>query len=211
MPIRYFEWFIQGRSCLRPFNLVCVFRSRQSNPTSTTHTPSCEACHPIVGRVFPLIRMLCKPTRCSHDVVHAMERHLRLDKMRHRDAFPISHNFYRLRYIMVSIRAHPSTQKNCITEDSRVLHSDLHLRTLRSDRAGIRQHRLIYSTNTDDVYIFYPGIRGKILLRTNLRTRRPVHYDASPNLQAASAAQYSFLNDQLLMKTLCTPLQQRRS
>ena len=26
----------------------------QSNPTSTTHTPSREVCHPIVGRVFPL-------------------------------------------------------------------------------------------------------------------------------------------------------------
>ena len=49
-------------------------------------------------------------TRCCHDV-RATGRHLRLDMMTHRDAFPISHNVYRLRYIMVSIRAHPSTQK----------------------------------------------------------------------------------------------------
>ena len=51
---------------------------------------------------------------------------------------------------MVSIRAHPSTQKNCITEDSCVLHSDVHMRTLRSDYAGVMQHRLwYYSRNTD--------------------------------------------------------------
>ena len=56
-------------------------------------------------------------TRCSHDV-RARGRHLRLDMMTHRDAFPISHNFCRLRYIMVSIRTQPSTQKNCITKDS---------------------------------------------------------------------------------------------
>ena len=56
-------------------------------------------------------------TRCSHDV-RATGRHLRLDMMTHRDSFPILHNFYRLRYIMVSFRAHPSSPKNCITEDS---------------------------------------------------------------------------------------------
>ena len=49
-------------------------------------------------------------TSCSRDV-RATGRHLRLDMMAHRDFFPISHNFYRLRYIMVSFRAHPSTQK----------------------------------------------------------------------------------------------------
>ena len=49
-------------------------------------------------------------TRCNHDV-RATGRHLRLDMMMTRYAFPISHNFYRLRNIMVSIRAHPSTQK----------------------------------------------------------------------------------------------------
>ena len=59
-------------------------------------------------------------TRCSHDV-RATGRHLRLDMMTHRDSFPILHNFYRLRHIMVSFRAHPSTQKNCITEDSCIL------------------------------------------------------------------------------------------
>ena len=55
IPVRYFEWFIWGRSCLRPSNSVCVcLDPHQSNPTSTTHTPSREVCHPIVGRVFPL-------------------------------------------------------------------------------------------------------------------------------------------------------------
>ena len=57
MPVRYFEWFIRGRSCLRPPNSVCVcvcLYSNQSNPSSTTHTLSREVCHPIVGRVFPL-------------------------------------------------------------------------------------------------------------------------------------------------------------
>ena len=34
---------------------VCL-RPHQSNPTSTTHTPSREVCHPIVGRAFPLAR-----------------------------------------------------------------------------------------------------------------------------------------------------------
>ena len=33
---------------------VCL-RPHQSNPTSTTHTPSREVCHPIVGRAFPLM------------------------------------------------------------------------------------------------------------------------------------------------------------
>ena len=32
---------------------VCLY-PHQSNHTSTTHTPSREVCHPIVGRVFPL-------------------------------------------------------------------------------------------------------------------------------------------------------------
>ena len=72
-------------------------------------------------------------TRCSHDV-RATGRHLRLDMMTHRDSFPILHNFYRLRYIMVSFRAHPSTQKNCITEDSCILQ---YLRSLRSERADV--------------------------------------------------------------------------
>ena len=72
-------------------------------------------------------------TRCSHDV-RATGRHLRLDMMTHRDSFPILHNFYRLRYIMVSFRAHPSTQKHCITEDSCILQ---YLRSLRSERADV--------------------------------------------------------------------------
>ena len=72
-------------------------------------------------------------TRCSHDV-RATGRHLRLDMMTHRDSFPILHNFYRLRYIMVSFRAHPSTQKNCITEDSCILQ---YVRSLRSERADV--------------------------------------------------------------------------
>ena len=55
MPVQYFEWFIRGRSCLRPSNSVCVcLYPHQNNPKSTTHTPSREVCHPIVGRVFPL-------------------------------------------------------------------------------------------------------------------------------------------------------------
>ena len=33
---------------------MCLY-PHQSNPTSTTHTPSREVCHPIVGRVFPLL------------------------------------------------------------------------------------------------------------------------------------------------------------
>ena len=72
-------------------------------------------------------------TRCSHDV-RATGRHLRLDMMTHRDSFPILHNVYRLRYIMVSFRAHPSTSKNCITEDSCILQ---YLRLLRSERADV--------------------------------------------------------------------------
>ena len=71
-------------------------------------------------------------TRCSHDV-RATGRHLRLDVITHRDSFPISHNFYRLRYIMASFRAHPSTQ-NCITEDSCMLQ---YLRSLRSESADV--------------------------------------------------------------------------
>ena len=69
------------------------------------------------------IRMLCKPTAVTTFVL----REGICD-------FPISHNFYRLRYIIVSIRAHLSTQKNCITEDSCILH---YLRSLRSERAGV--------------------------------------------------------------------------
>ena len=72
-------------------------------------------------------------TRCSHDV-RATGRHLRLDMMTHRDSFPILHNFYRLRYIIVSFRAHPSTPKNSITEDSCILQ---YLRSLRSERADV--------------------------------------------------------------------------
>ena len=92
-------------------------------------------------------------TRCSHDV-HATGRHLRLDMMTHRDAFPISHNFYRLRYIMVSIRAHPSTQKNCITEDSCILH---YLRSLRSERAGVAGSTECGTAHTLMCRYFYPG------------------------------------------------------
>ena len=73
-------------------------------------------------------------TRCSHDVRATGRHHLRLDMMTHRDSFPILHNFYRLRYIMVSFRAYPSTQKNCITEDSCILQ---YLRSLRSERADV--------------------------------------------------------------------------
>ena len=88
-------------------------------------------------------------TRCSHDVC-ATRRHLRHDMMTHRDAFPISHNFYRLRYIIVSIRAHPSTHK-------KVHHRGLLYTTLEPTLAlaafgtcrRSRQHRLWYSTNAD--------------------------------------------------------------
>ena len=72
-------------------------------------------------------------THCSHGV-RATGRHLRLDMMTHRDSFTILHNFYRLRHIMVSFRAHPSTPKNCITEDSCILQ---YLRSLRSERAEV--------------------------------------------------------------------------
>ena len=61
--------FIRAPACSSPTNSVCVFcvpiftcvftcvclRPHQSNPTSTTHTPSREVCHPIVGRAFPLV------------------------------------------------------------------------------------------------------------------------------------------------------------
>ena len=138
-------------------------------------------------------------TRCSHDV-RATGRHLRLDMMTNRDSFPILHNFYRLRYIMVSFRAHPSTKKKCITEDSCILH---YLRSLRSERAGIAG-----STDCCTVQIlmcryFYPG-EYKVKSYSVQISR------TSPNLMAASAAQYSFFNHQLL-KTSCAPLQQRRS
>ena len=62
--------FIRAPACSSPTNPVCVcvfcvpiftcvftcvcLRPHQSNPTSTTHTPSREVCHPIVGRAFPL-------------------------------------------------------------------------------------------------------------------------------------------------------------
>ena len=111
--------------------------------------------------------------------------------MTNRDSFPILHKFYRLRYIMVSFRAHPSTQKKCITEDSCILH---YLRSLRSERAGIAG-----STDCCTVHIlmcryFYPG-EYKVKSYSVQISR------TSPNLMAASAAQYSFFNHQLL-KTL---------
>ena len=40
---------------LMPLLSVCVFLSHQANPTPTTHTPSREACYPIVGKVLPLV------------------------------------------------------------------------------------------------------------------------------------------------------------
>ena len=40
--------------CVPIFTCVCL-RPHQSNRTSTTHTPSREVCHPIVGRDFPLV------------------------------------------------------------------------------------------------------------------------------------------------------------
>ena len=55
--------------------------------------------------------------------------------------------------------------------------------------------------------IFYPGVQDKILLRINIRTCRPVYYDAFQNLQAVSAAHYDFFDHQLLMQTPCAPLQ----
>ena len=92
-------------------------------------------------------------TRCI-DEVRATGKHLRLDMMTHRDASPISHNFYRLQSIMVSIRAHPSTQKNCITEDSCILH---HLRSLRSDRAGVAGSTYCGTVHTPMCRYCYPG------------------------------------------------------
>ena len=93
-------------------------------------------------------------TRCSHDV-RATGRHLRLDMMTHRDSFPISHKFCRLRYIMVSFRAQPSTQKKCITEDSCILQ---YLRSLRSERAGVAGSTDCGTTvHTLMFRYFYPG------------------------------------------------------
>ena len=37
-----------------PFNAKCVSFTYQANLAPTTHTPSRQACHPIVGRVLPL-------------------------------------------------------------------------------------------------------------------------------------------------------------
>ena len=71
-----------------------------------------------------------------------------------REAFPISQNVYRLRYIMVSIRAHPSTHKNCITEDFRILH---YLRSLRSERAGVAGSTDWGTVHTLMCRYFYPG------------------------------------------------------
>ena len=92
-------------------------------------------------------------TRCSHDV-RATGRHLRLDMMTHRDSFPILHNFYRLRYIMVSFRAHPPTPKNCITEDSCILQ---YLRLLRSERADVAGSTDCGTVPTLMCRYFYPG------------------------------------------------------
>ena len=69
-------------------------------------------------------------TRCSHDI-RATERHLQLD-MTDRDASPISHNFYRLLYIMVSI-GHTHPHKKNASETTPVY----------------RQRRLWYSKNND--------------------------------------------------------------
>ena len=92
-------------------------------------------------------------TRCSHDV-RATGRHLRLDMMTHRDSFPILNKFYRLRYIMVSFRAHPSTPKNCITEDSCILQ---YLRLLRSERADVAGSTGCGTVPTLMCRYFYPG------------------------------------------------------
>ena len=116
--------------------------------------------------------------------------------MTQRDAFLISHNCYRLRYILASIRAHPPTKKNCIRGESCIPHFIYHtyLRSLRSDRAGAGQHRLWYSTTLMCRSAkIYPRVPCKILLRKSIRTCRPVHYGVSQNLQAASAVHYSFL------------------
>ena len=79
---------------------------------------------------------------------------LRLDMMTHQDSFPISHNFYSLRYFMVSFRAHPSTQKNCITEDSCILQ---YLRSLRSERADVARSTDCGTVHTLMRRYFYPG------------------------------------------------------
>ena len=92
-------------------------------------------------------------TRCNHDV-RATGRHLRLDMMTHRDSFSILHNFYRLRYIMVSFRAHPSTPKNCITENSCILQ---YLRLLRSERADVAGSTDCGTVPTLMCRYFYPG------------------------------------------------------
>ena len=92
-------------------------------------------------------------TRCSHDV-RATGRHLRLDMMTHRDSFAILHNFYRVRYIMVSFGAHPSTPKNCITEDSCILQ---YLRSLRSKRADVAGSTDCGTVPTLMCRYFYPG------------------------------------------------------
>ena len=92
-------------------------------------------------------------TRCSHDV-RATRRHLRLDMMTHRDSFPILHNSYRPRYIMVSFRAHPSTPKNRITEDSCILQ---YLRLLRSERADVAGSTDCGTVPTLMCRYFYPG------------------------------------------------------
>ena len=103
-------------------------------------------------------------TCCSHDV-RATGRHLRLDMMTHRDSFPILHNFYRLRYIMVSFRANPSTPKNCITEDSCILQ---YLRLLRSERADVAGSTDCGTVPTLMCRYFYPGeYKVKSYSRTN--------------------------------------------
>ena len=92
-------------------------------------------------------------TRCSHDV-RATGRDLRLDMMTHRDSFPKLHNFYPLRYIMVSFRAHPSTKKKCITEDSCILQ---YLRSLRSELAHVAGSTDCGTVPTLMCRYFYPG------------------------------------------------------
>ena len=43
-----------------PSNVSVFSFPYQANPTPTTHTPSREACRPIVGKVLPLICTLLK-------------------------------------------------------------------------------------------------------------------------------------------------------
>ena len=97
------------------------------------------------------IRMLYTPAAVT---TFATGRHLRLDMMTHRDSFPILHSFYRLRYIMVSFRAHPSTPKNCITEDSCILQ---YLRSLRSERADVADSTDCGTVHTLMCRYFYTG------------------------------------------------------